>query len=144
MRRRRLKLFHIVELFVERVQFPKDRIKIDICNMFCSNSFNIYISRVFYRIPLNAPLATFDGKRNKARPRLCWIDSINKDIAPLGLTLSGAMNRYLTNDQYMYLTNDWYMTNDWCLTNNQGNGFIYLYPLPPIGWYQELMRMIYV
>ena len=129
MRRRRLKLFHIVELFVERVQFPKDRIKIDICNMFCSNSFNIYISRVFYRIPLNAPLATFDGKRNKARPRLCWIDSINKDIAPLGLALSRAMNRYLTNDQYMYLTNDWYMTNDWCLTNNQRQWFHLFVPI---------------
>src|SRR6218665_3918474 len=83
--------------------------------MFCSNSFNIYVSRVFYQIPLNALHATFYGKRNKARPRLCWIDSINKDIAPLGLALSRAMNRYLTNDR--------------CLTNNQRQWFHLFVPI---------------
>jgi len=47
------------------------------------------------QIPHIALHAGFEGKRNKGRPRLCWIDNIT-DITQLGLiTLRGAMD--LTN-----------------------------------------------
>ena len=49
------------------------------------------------RIPHNALHARFEGKRNKGRPRLRWIDNINEDITSLGLTLRGALD--LTSDR---------------------------------------------
>jgi hypothetical protein len=51
----------------------------------------------FDRIPHNALHARFEGKRNKGRPRLRWIDNITQDIASLGLTLRGALD--LTTDR---------------------------------------------
>jgi len=38
-------------------------------------------------IPHNALHARSEGKRNKGRPRLHWIDNINEDITSLGLKL---------------------------------------------------------
>ena len=51
----------------------------------------------FDRIPHNALHARFEGKRNKGRPRLRWIDNITQDIASLGQTLRGALD--LTTDR---------------------------------------------
>jgi len=39
------------------------------------------------RIPHNALHATFEGKRNKGRPRLRWIDNVKEDIESIELTL---------------------------------------------------------
>jgi len=36
------------------------------------------------QIPHNA---RFEGKRNKGRPRLRWIDNVKEDIESIGLTL---------------------------------------------------------
>ena len=44
------------------------------------------------RIPHNALHARFEGKRNKGRPRLRWIDNAKEDIKSIGLTLSIAMD----------------------------------------------------
>ena len=49
-------------------------------------------------IPHNALHARFEGKRNKGRPRLRWIDNINEDITPLGLTLRATMDLKVTED----------------------------------------------
>src|SRR6218665_2990132 len=45
-----------------------------------------------HRIPHNAVHARFEGKRNKCRPGLRWIDSINEDMESIGLTLRGAID----------------------------------------------------
>ena len=49
------------------------------------------------RIPHIALHARFEGKRNKGRPRLRWIDNITGNITTLGLTLRKAMD--LINDR---------------------------------------------
>jgi len=49
------------------------------------------------QIPHNALHARFEGKRNKDRPRLRWIDNINEDIESVGLTLRREMD--LTKDR---------------------------------------------
>jgi len=43
------------------------------------------------RIPHNPLHARFEGKRNKGRRRLRWIDNVNEDIESIGLTLRGTM-----------------------------------------------------
>ena len=45
-----------------------------------------------YWISHNALHAGFEGKRNKGRPRLRWIDNVNEDFESVGLTLRGAMD----------------------------------------------------
>jgi hypothetical protein len=43
-------------------------------------------------IPHNALHAKFEGKRNKGRLRLRWIDNIFEDITSLGLTNTKGTN----------------------------------------------------
>jgi len=47
------------------------------------------------RIPHIALHARFEGKRNKGRPRLRWVDNIKEGMTSFGLTLRRAMD--LTN-----------------------------------------------
>jgi len=39
----------------------------------------------------DSKIARLEGRRNKGRPRLLWIDNINEDIESIGLQLRGAM-----------------------------------------------------
>src|SRR6218665_2606957 len=47
------------------------------------------------RIPHNALHVRFKGKRNKCRSRLRWINNINEDIEPNGLTLRDMVAHWL-------------------------------------------------
>jgi len=73
-----------------------------------------------HRIPHNALHARFEGKRNKGRPRLRWIDSIDEDIESIGLTIEGS-NGLDKGPRTMEV--------------------IHLYPSPPYAWRQELVMM---
>ena len=43
------------------------------------------------RLSHNALYTRFEGKRNKGRPRMRWIDNITQDKKSIGLTLRDAM-----------------------------------------------------
>lgn len=80
--------------------------------------------------PVQCTMWKIQKKRNKSKPRLCWIDNRSEDITLLGLSLKGAMD--LTDDRWQWLSyicthrrqmasiNNWW----WWLSYNTGVNYI--------------------
>jgi len=79
-----------------------------------------WLRRVVDRILCNTLLVKFEGKRNKDRSRLCWIDCIYQDFSITWIDTKGILGRNLTRSM----------------------GVISTYPSLPKGWCQELMMMV--